>query len=120
MASGIASWFYETYVPAQFILDDGLSEFISASIVEEKMVREPLFLLYVSPHSIEAIATSLRNQGFVETHRVRGEVYSFVKRLEDPWELYIRIFSNGFIESEVRVGDIFCGEAWEYKSLCSL
>jgi len=38
MASRIASWFYETYIPAQFILDDGLSEFISASIVEERMV----------------------------------------------------------------------------------
>jgi len=115
MVSSTVSWFYETYIPARFVLDDGTEEFVAASVVEERLSREPLFLLYVPPQSISSVVSALRGRGFVEEPRGGGELYSFVRRLEDPWELRLRIFGDGFIEAVLGVGKSFADELGDIR-----
>jgi len=115
MVSSVVSWFYETYIPARFVLDDGTEEFVSASVVEERLSREPLFLLYVPPQSISSVVSALRGRGFVEEPGGGGELYSLVRRLEDQWELRLRIFSDGFIEAVLGVEKSFADELGDIR-----
>ncbi len=100
------TWYYETVIPRKFILDDGSIVELKADEVRKRICREPLFLLYVPPTQVDNVYRALLSHGFREESLLRvykGEKYSLVKKLVDPWELHVRIYENGMIESEVEV-----------------
>jgi len=59
----------------------------------------------------------LKEEEFTETWlRVpKGEKYSLVRRLIEPWELHVRIYESGFIESEVEVSRDYIEHLGEYR-----
>lgn len=96
---------YESYVPRRFVLDSGEVVTLPAEVVEDSLVKEPLFLLWVPSRLIEVLHAHLLKMGFEEAFPSlpKGEVHSVRRLLEDPWELHLRIYADGFIESEVEV-----------------
>ena len=88
------------------MLDNG--EVISSNIylIENILSKEPLFLLYVPPDQIDMIYKFLRYEmNFEKAFPTipKGERYNIRKKLVKPWELHLRIYPNGFIESEVEI-----------------
>ena len=102
----LRTWYYETLIPRRFVLDNGEIVELKAVDLEERIRKEPLFLLYVPPSYINNIYRVLKLLGFAETAlRVsKGERYSLVKKLDEPWEHHVKIYGNGLIESEIEVG----------------
>ncbi len=96
---------YETLVPSRFVLDDGRVMALSAKVAEEALSRETCFLLYVPPNNIDDVYSHLKREGFedVTLSICKGEKYSVRLPLTHPWELHIRLYDNGFIESEVEI-----------------
>jgi len=97
--------------PGRFVLDGGTEEFVASSAVEERLSRKLLFLLYVHPQHISSVVSALRGR----ESRGGGELYSFVRRLEDPWELRLRVFSDGFIEAVLGAEKSFVNELGDVR-----
>ncbi|MGC9227737.1 hypothetical protein [Caldivirga sp.] len=114
----LAFKYYETYIPRRFMLNDGSVVDLKAADIEETVSKEPLFQLYVPPDRVDEVYRVLLTEGFRETQlRVlkEGERYSLVKRLIDPWELHVRIYYNGLIESEVEVSREYLEHLGDYR-----
>jgi len=106
---------YETCIPRKFILQDGKIVSLKAFMLEERISEEPLFLLYVPPDRIDKVYTYLKTRaGFEDVCLAlpKGEKYSIRKKLSGPWELHLRLYTNGFIEAEVEVQRDY----WEHLS----
>lgn len=113
----LETWYYETYIPRSFTLDNGEHVELEASEIEEKMSSEPLFLLYIPPDRINDLREALKSRGFYEPvlHVSKGEVYSLVKRLREPWELHVRVYEGGFMEAEVEVSREYVEHLGPYR-----
>ncbi len=96
---------YETYIPRRFILEDGKVISLTADIIKNTLTKKPIFLLYVPNTKIDALYSYLKDIGFENAvlSTPKGEKYSIRLVLDYPWELHIRLYSDGFIESEVEV-----------------
>jgi len=95
---------YMTVVPRKFVLESGDVIMLTARDVEEKLVKDTLFRLWVP--DIEAVYKHLVNmQGFepATLSISKGERYSLRKVLSDVWELHMRLYNDGFIDAEVEV-----------------
>jgi len=95
---------YVTMIPRKFILESGDTVTLKAIDVEEKLVKDTIFKLWVP--DVEAICKYLiEKQGFehVASTIPKGERYSLRKALGDVWELHLRLYDNGFIDAEVEV-----------------
>ena len=95
---------YITVLPRRFVLESGDVVVLTARDVEEKLVENTVFRLWVP--DIEAVYNYLFNvQGFeAATPSIyKGEKYSLRKVLTDVWELHLRLYSDGFIDAEVEV-----------------
>ncbi len=95
---------YTTVIPRKFVLEPGDVAVLTARDVEEKLVKDTLFRLWV-PYP-EAIYKYLVDaQGFeIAVPAIRkGEKYSLRKVLSGVWELHVRLYDDGFIEAEVEV-----------------
>lgn len=95
---------YVTMIPRKFILESGDTVTLKAIDVEEKLVKDTIFKLWVP--DVEAICKYLiEKQGFehVAPTIPKGERYSLRKALSDVWELHLRLYDNGFIDAEVEV-----------------
>jgi len=95
---------YITVIPRRFILESGDVVVLTARVVEEKLIKDTLFKLWVP--GIEAVYRHLINvQGFeLTTPSVyKGEKYSLRKVLSEVWELHLRLYSDGFIDAEIAV-----------------
>lgn len=108
---------YETYIPRKFILDDGKVIQLTTKEIKEKLTKETLFQLYVPPEHTEEIYKTLKLQGFTkpELYLPKGEKYSLAKELYKPWELHIRIYENGFIESEIEISREYIQHLGNYR-----
>ncbi len=96
---------YVTMVPRKFVLESGDVVVLTARDIEEKLVRDTVFRLWVP--DVKAVYKHLVDvQGFeVATPSVhKGEKYSLRKVLSDTWELHMRLYDDGFIDAEVEVG----------------
>ncbi|MCX8204627.1 MAG: hypothetical protein N3H31_03155 [Candidatus Nezhaarchaeota archaeon] len=93
---------YRTRVPARVRLDDGRVVEVSG---EE--LRRGAFMLFAPLH-VEHLRRRLLLSGFTDAPSMpRGERYSMVKPLHEPWELHVRLYEGrggSFIEGEVEVG----------------
>ncbi|NON63152.1 hypothetical protein [Acidianus sp. RZ1] len=71
--------------------------------------KEAIFKSWIPPEVIPNVVEELRKKGFKDAvpSMPQGEVYSLSKKLNEVWELHIRIFDNGFIESYIEVGREF-------------
>jgi len=95
---------YTTVIPRKFVLDSGEVVTLTARDVEERLVKDILFRLWVP--DIETVYEYLvEAQGFeAATPSVyKGERYSLRKVLSDVWELHVRLYDDGFIDAEVEV-----------------
>mgnify|MGYP000282918352 CR=1 FL=1 len=101
---------YVTVIPRRFVLETGDVVVLTARDVEEKLVRDTLFRLWVP--DIEAVYRYLTSvQGFeIATPSAhKDEKYSLRKVLSDVWELHLRLYSDGFIDAEVGVRREYIG-----------
>jgi hypothetical protein len=95
---------YLTYLPRTVELDDG-----TQIILGEKEVLGGALRLYVDLPSLkdglQSLVSHLMEKGFTERQfRIqKGEKYSLSKLIRWPWELHIRVFSEGFIDGEVEI-----------------
>ncbi len=93
-----------TVIPRTFILESGDVVVLTARDVEERLVRDTVFRLWVP--DIEVVYRHLVDrQGFESAvpSMNRGEKYSLRKVLSDVWELHLRLYDDGFIDAEVEV-----------------
>lgn len=68
--------------------------------------RNPIFIIKIPPYRVyDAAMGGLINRGFRKTMLSvnKGETYSLVMRIHEPWEIHTRIFSNGVIETEIEI-----------------
>jgi len=94
---------YETYIPHKFLLDN--EELIVLKAYEIEEAKEPLFFTYIPTNKVDVIYNHLKSKGFenAKPSIKKGEKYSIRKILDYPWELHLRIYDNGIIESEIEV-----------------
>ncbi|WP_069808329.1 hypothetical protein [Vulcanisaeta thermophila] len=94
---------YVTYLPWHVELSNGikvrvrLSQLINSS--------SDIYALKVPINEIQRVYREFISRGF---HRAipsinKGEIYGLAKMIRDPWELHVRIFSNGLIKGEVEI-----------------
>ena len=97
--------FYDTYIPRRFVLDDGEEVVLKAIDVENIPKMDPMFKLYVPWDAVDKVYNHLINLGFEQAYPTipKGEKYNIRIKLYSPWELHLRIYSDGFIEAEVEV-----------------
>lgn len=67
--------------------------------------RDNIFVIKVPHDEIDTVARGLLSKGFRRALPAmnKGEAYSLSMRIHGPWELHVRIFSDGRIESEVEI-----------------
>jgi len=95
---------YITVIPRRFILESGDIVVLTAVDVEEKLVRDTVFRLWVP--DIEWVYRYLLEKQCFEAAAPsvsKGERYSLRRALSDVWELHVRLYDDGFIDSEVEV-----------------
>jgi len=96
---------YELFLPRRFLLEDNSIETVDWRSACN--THNPVFRLYIPPGTISplALAENLLKQGFehASMHLPKGEKFSIRKVLRPPWEIHLRIFEDGFIDSEVEV-----------------
>jgi len=95
---------YVTMVPRKFILESGNIVSLTAIDVEEKLVKNTLFRLWV-PDIENVYKYLVEKQGFeIATPSIpKGEKYSLRRILSDTWELHVRLYDDGFIDAEIEV-----------------
>lgn len=93
---------YETYIPRRFRLDDGSIITLKAEQIQS---MGNVFYLYIPDTYIDKLYNHLLSKGFkdVKLSIPKGERYSLSKPLDNVWQMHVRIYSDGFIESEVEV-----------------
>jgi len=91
---------YVTYLPRTVEFDDG-----SQAILNKNEVLRGCLRLYVPNNLVDNLYQHLKEKGFVDAVPClpKGEKYSISRLIKKPWELHIRIYSNGFIEAEIEV-----------------
>ena len=95
---------YVTVVPRRFILESGNLVSLTANDIEEKLVKDTIFRLWVP--DIENVYRHLvERQGFeiASPSIPRGEKYSLRRVLSNAWELHVRLYDDGFIDAEIEV-----------------
>lgn len=95
---------YVTVVPRKLVLEDGDIVILTARDVEERLVRDTLFRLWVP--DVKAVYRYLTDvQGFEPAipSVPKGERYGLKRALSDVWELHLRLYDDGFIDAEVEV-----------------
>jgi len=95
---------YITVVPRKFVLESGEIITLTAEEVVEKLTKNTMFKLWVP--DIEKIHEHLIEKQHFEyaTPSIpKGEKYNLRKKLNNVWELHLRLYKGGFIEAEVEV-----------------
>ena len=64
-------------------------------------IREGNLRLYVP--NVDVVASSLKSSGFRDVKPENDEEYSLSMRIFNIWELHIKIYKDGFIDSHVEV-----------------
>ncbi|MEM0134964.1 MAG: hypothetical protein QXU18_07030 [Thermoplasmatales archaeon] len=87
--------------PNEIELNNGQRLTLSAN--ERK--DEKYFAVVVSPEKISEVVSVLRGDGFTNAWPAwnKGEAYSLSKVIDEPWEMHVRIYSDGSIYSHVEV-----------------
>lgn len=97
---------YETYIPRKFVLDGGKVISLTAIEIENELIKEPLFLSHVPPQKIDDLYNYLKDEIVFEDaipSLPKGEKYGIRKKIGYPWEVHLRLYSDGSIMSEVEV-----------------
>jgi len=91
---------YTTYLPGHFKLRSG----DEVLLTPEELRKNP-FRLWIPEEYVEEVAETLLKKKFEEAKLSisKGELYSLRKKIDPPWEIHVRIFRDGLIESEVEV-----------------
>jgi len=95
---------YIAYLPRYVRLEDGRRYGIPLSMIMRGL-RDSVFVVRIPSDEVDDAAIGLIRRGFKQTSLAlnKGELYSLTKRVYEPWELHVRIFNNGYVESEIEV-----------------
>ncbi len=95
---------YVVYLPWLVRLEDGTRYRVPISTIMRGS-RRNIFIIRIPPYRVRDAAMGLINRGFkpVILAMDKGELYSLSMRISRPWELHVRIFSDGIIESEIEI-----------------
>ena len=106
-----------TYLPSEVVYFDGTS----AVLPEEYVLKEGNLRLYVPKWKVEDVANALKGSGFHEEKLgpYKGEKYSLAVKFYDIWELHVRIYPDGFIDSHFEVSRDFLGHL-NYETIPSI
>jgi len=90
-----------TYLPREVVYFDGTS----AILPEDYVLKEGNLRLFVPKIKIEEVVNTMKTSGFHEEKLevYKGEKYSLVMKFYDIWDLHVRVYSDGFIDSHFEV-----------------
>ena len=106
-----------TYLPREIVYFDNTSTILS----KEYVLKEGNLRLFVPKNRLEDVFNALKNSGFkdVGVEFYKGEKYSLSMKIYNIWELYVRIYEDGFIDSHFEVSrDYF--EHLQYPTIPSI
>ncbi|BFI76483.1 hypothetical protein [Sulfurisphaera ohwakuensis] len=106
-----------TYLPSEVVYFDGTSTILP----EDYVLKEGNLRLYVPRGKVEDVVNALKSSGFHEERLecYKGEKYSLVMKFYDIWDLHIRIYSDGFIDSHFEVSRDYL-EHLNYETIPSI
>jgi len=90
-----------TYLPREVVYFDGTS----AILPEDYVLKEGNLRLFVPKIKIEEVVNTMKTSGFHEEKLevYKGEKYSLVMKFYDIWNLHVKVYSDGFIDSHFEV-----------------
>ncbi|PVU74514.1 hypothetical protein DDW13_07195 [Acidianus hospitalis] len=90
-----------TYLPREVVYFDGTS----AILPEDYVLKEGNLRLFVPKIKIEEVVNTMKTSGFHEEKLkvYKGEKYSLVMKFYDIWDLHVKVYSDGFIDSHFEV-----------------
>jgi hypothetical protein len=96
---------YVTQIPCEFKTEDGETHTLTALDIQKDISQRPLFKNWVPADKLNKLKDYLINLGFEVPLLAlpEGEVFGVRKLLSPIWELHIRGFKDGSIESHVEV-----------------
>ncbi len=97
---------YIAALPRKFTLRDGSSVELTAREVSEGFSKSPPVICgYVEKEQVDAVRDRLHEVGFKEAVPAtqEGEKYGLSLDIGNHWELHLRIFPDGSLESHVEV-----------------
>jgi hypothetical protein len=106
-----------TYLPREVIYFDNTSTILS----KEYVLKEGNLRLFVPKNKLENVVNALKSYGFKEVglEFYKGEKYSLSMKIYNIWELHVRIYQDGFIDSHFEVSrDYF--EHLQYPTIPSI
>jgi hypothetical protein len=106
-----------TYLPREIVYFDNTSTILS----KEYVLKEGNLRLFVPKNILEDVFNALKNSGFkdVGVEFYKGEKYSLSMKIYNIWELHVRIYEDGFIDSHFEVSrDYF--EHLQYPTIPSI
>ncbi|MDT7886723.1 MAG: hypothetical protein RQ968_05060 [Thermoproteota archaeon] len=106
-----------TYLPREVSYFDNTSTILS----KEYVLKEGNLRLFVPKNRLEDVVNALKSSGFkdVGLEFYKGEKYSLSMKIYNIWELHVRIYQDGFIDSHFEVSrDYF--EHLQYPTIPSI
>lgn len=90
-----------TYLPREVVYFDGTP----AILPEDYVLKEGNLRLFVPKIKIEEVVNTMKTSGFHEEKLevYKGEKYSLVMKFYDIWDLHVKVYSDGFIDSHFEV-----------------
>ena len=88
-----------TYLPSEVVYFDGTS----AILPQDYVLKEGNLRLFVPKSKIDDVVNAMKNAGFHEEKLEFGEKYSLVMKIYNIWDLHVRIYPDGFIDSHFEV-----------------
>ncbi|MFP3260756.1 MAG: hypothetical protein RXQ22_07735 [Sulfolobus sp.] len=90
-----------TYLPREVVYFDGTS----AILPEDYVLKEGNLRLFVPKIKIEEVVNTMKSSGFHEEKLevYKGEKYSLAMKFYDIWDLHVKVYSDGFIDSHFEV-----------------
>lgn len=87
--------------PNEIELNDGSR----IKLTESERKDEEYFTVVVSPSKVEHIVAALRKDGFRDAWPAwnKGEAYGLSKVVDEPWEMHVRLYSDGSIYSHIEI-----------------
>ncbi|BDC17451.1 hypothetical protein [Acidianus sp. HS-5] len=105
-----------TYLPSEVVYFDGSS----AILPQDYVLKEGNLRLFVPKSKIGDVVNAMENAGFHEEKmESKEEKYSLVMKIYNIWDLHVRIYPDGFIDSHFEVSREYL-EHLNYETIPSI
>ncbi len=95
---------YTTYIPKAFYTEAG-KKYILNSLNLNEISKKPLFENWVPEEKVNDIKNYLIKTGFTKPEIAipEGEIFGLSKLIDNMWELHIRVFNQGIVQSHIEI-----------------